>query len=289
MAGDWIRMRSDMYRDPKVCAMAAMVCASLESRNDRNVTPVTCHVSRNVVRNAVVGALVTVWGVMRHRGHRDGDDLVVNGVPLAVLDDVADMPGLGQAMESVYWVESNEDSLVFPGFFGELNTEPTSTAKTPAQRQREFRERQKQQAKTVTDRNVTVTSRVTLRNAQREEREEREEEEIQTPLPPTTDTPPTGDPQPNGHGTSKQKKTRQRKPPMIPPTIEELREFSQAERINLNCDKFFNHYTGNGWMCGSNPMRDWRAKARDAASEWCKGPVSRVLQPEEYHTYNPYD
>ena len=74
-----------------------------------------------------------------------------------------------------------------------------------------------------------------------------------------------------------------------PTGLEEVQEFAKTEGVNLDCEKFWNHYEGNGWLAGKTKIVDWRAKARQAAGDWCKGPVDRVLQPHEYHTYNPYD
>lgn len=160
MAGDWIKMRVDLYRDPKVCAMADMLMASdgeLASHVNQMNQSNMC-VTRNVMRNVTVGALLSVWGVMRTRGKRFDDDLVCKGIRAAVLDDIADLPGFGAAMRGVGWVEETEYGVVFPRFFEEHNTDPAETARTKnAERQRKFREKQRAE-NNVTD-NVTVTHR----------------------------------------------------------------------------------------------------------------------------------
>ncbi len=164
MAADWIKMRTDLYRDPKVCLMADFLCC-----RDSNVP-------RNVMRNATVGALVTVWGVTRHRGKRSGDDLIVHGITLGVLDDMADLPGFGSAMEAAGWAHGCEEGVIFPHFFEDWNIDPQDTAKkNNAERQRRFREKRN------ASRNVTVTSQSNGR-----EEKSREEKSIQgeTPLPP---------------------------------------------------------------------------------------------------------
>jgi len=91
MAGDWIKMRTDLYRDPKVSVMADLLMAPdsdlsmfVDQHCQRQMT-----VTRNVMRNVTVGALVAVWGVMRLRGKRENDDLIYRGVTSAVLDDIA--------------------------------------------------------------------------------------------------------------------------------------------------------------------------------------------------------
>jgi len=146
MAGDWIKMRTDLYRDPKVSVMADVLMdengdlASYVDQNcQRNMT-----VTRNVTRNACVGALLSVWGVMRHRGVRIEDDLVCMGVGLWVLDDIADMPGFGNAMESTGWAKENDQGLIFPRFFDEYNVEPDGKNKSKnAERQARYRERKR--------------------------------------------------------------------------------------------------------------------------------------------------
>lgn len=166
MAGDWIKMRTDLYRDPKVCVIADCLLdpngalgqyVSQHCQRDMTVT-------RNVTRNAVVGALLSVWGVMRHRGKRNGDDLLCNGVTLSVLDDIADMVGFGEAMAAAKWARETEEGIVFPRFFEEYNSDPGPAQKSSgAERQRRYRERKRDASQGVTEtvtRDVTVTPRV---------------------------------------------------------------------------------------------------------------------------------
>lgn len=183
MAGDWIKMRTDIYRHPKVCAIADLLgqMEGVFASHTRRVVGRDMGVTRNALRNVTVGALVSVWGVLRHRGERRGDDLVVVGASLATIDDIADTPGLGDAMAGVGWAVIIEDALKLPGFFKELNVEPTRDAhERNAERQRRHREKRNAL------RNVTVT----LQSNARER--ERVREEIVVPaaqvLPPT---PPT--------------------------------------------------------------------------------------------------
>ena len=172
MAGDWVKMRTDLYRDPRVCIMADLLLdntgqlACFVNQNcQRDMT-----VTRNVMRNAVVGALVAVWGVMRLRGrHDDDENLVCDGATIAVLDDIADVPGFGEAMESVEWVEQTENCLVFPRFFDQYNSDPDATLRA-GNAKRQQRHREKVRAKNS---NVTVT----LRNAPREEKRREEKKE----------------------------------------------------------------------------------------------------------------
>ena len=169
MANDWIKMRTDLYRDPKVSVMAdelmdpdGELSAYINQNCMRNMT-----VTRNVTRNACVGALLSVWGVMRHRGVRVGDDLTCLGVSLAALDDISDMPGFGDAMSEVGWVREDNHGLVFPRFFADYNVEPDGKNKSKnAERQARYREKKRlgftpdsNVTRNVTG-NVTVTPRV---------------------------------------------------------------------------------------------------------------------------------
>lgn len=185
MGLDWIKMRTDLYRDPKVCVMADILMdpsKDLGRYVDQNCQ---CEmaVTRNVMRNAVCGALISVWGVIRHQGHRNGDDLVVSGVTLSVVDDIADLPGFGYAMWQAGWVnDEQQEGLIFPKFFGDKNVDPAEeSAKKNADRQKKFREARKQsnENSNVT-RNVTVTHR-------EEKRREEIEKSINTHTEPQTE------------------------------------------------------------------------------------------------------
>ena len=164
MAGDWIKMRTDLYRDPKVCVIAdelmsedGELAAYVNQMKQCDMS-----VTRNVTRNATVGSLVTVWGVMRHRGKRVDNDLLCRGVTLSIIDDVADMPGFGAAMAVVSWAIETEEGVVFPNFFDDYNVDPSEKkASKAAERQRRYRESKKQNGDVTRDvtRDVTVTHR----------------------------------------------------------------------------------------------------------------------------------
>jgi hypothetical protein len=170
MAADWIKMRTDLYRDPKVC----MIADHLLDRDSDLARYVNQHcqrdmtVTRNVTRNVTVGALVAVWGVTRHRGKRNGDDLFIKNATLAIIDDICDLPGFGEAMASVGWAVESDQGIVFPNFFQEFNADPHSDTRQKAnERQQRYRERKKLQSDVTVD--VTVTS-------QSDSREEKERE-----------------------------------------------------------------------------------------------------------------
>jgi len=168
---DWIKMRTDIYRDPKVCLMAdhLMNPESLLNKFVNQNMQCDMVVTRNVTRCATVGATLATWGVMRHRGKRRGDDLFCAGATLWTIDDISDIPGFGAAMESVGWVIDDPEGLIFPNFFAEYNVEVDTKGKgTAAERQKRYRERQKKKSNGERD----VTRDVTSDGREEERREE---------------------------------------------------------------------------------------------------------------------
>ncbi len=241
---DWIKMRTDLYTDPKVIVMADFIlegdgdlarsvhqCCQRDTTVTSNVTGnvtgnVMRNVMRNVTRNAVVGALVSVWGVSRRRGKRVGDDILIESATINVIDDVGNMPGLGEAMEGVGWAKGTDDGVVFPCFFETYNIDPREeVAAKNRERQKRFR-----QNRPRNDSNVTVT----LQSNAREEK--RREEDI--------------------------KETKAKKDRFTPPTPQQATDYAKSIEFDLDGEQFVDHYTSKGWMIGKNPMKDWRAAVR---------------------------
>lgn len=46
------------------------------------------------------------------------------------------------------------------------------------------------------------------------------------------------------------------------PTIEEVRVYCAERKNGVDVDKWFDHYSSNGWMVGRVPMKDWKAAVR---------------------------
>ena len=49
------------------------------------------------------------------------------------------------------------------------------------------------------------------------------------------------------------------------PKLEELREFCEEKKLNIDVDRFFNYYESKGWKVGMTPMKDWKAAVRNWA------------------------
>lgn len=116
-------------------------------------------VTRNVTRNVTVSLLLTLWSAANEHT-RNG---VFENADLSDIDDIVGVPGFGAALSTVGWaIHDDQNNCVILPNFNEYNTSGdmrSASAKTNAQRQKEFRDRKKQQESNVT-RNVTnnVTS-----------------------------------------------------------------------------------------------------------------------------------
>lgn len=183
MAGDWIKMRTDLYRDPKVCKIAdSLIDPDGDlAKSISNVTRCDMSVTSNVMRNVTVGALVTVWGVARQRGKRVEDDLIIKHSSLSILDYLTDLPGFGEAMATVGWVVQTDEGLVFPRFFEDFNVDPHEELKRKnAERQKRFRENNREE-----NSNVTVTLNSNAREEKRREENKKDKIHSRPPSDPS--------------------------------------------------------------------------------------------------------
>jgi hypothetical protein len=139
MAGDWIKMRSALLSNPKVHTIARLVgecrAASKVLTTGANCPP--CEVlSRNALRNVTVTALLLVWSSATEHT----SDGVMRCCDLIDIDEIAGIPGFGEAMEHVGWAlyDDEKDAIILPNFT-EWNT--PAKDRTAAERQRRFREK----------------------------------------------------------------------------------------------------------------------------------------------------
>lgn len=47
------------------------------------------------------------------------------------------------------------------------------------------------------------------------------------------------------------------------PTLEQVREYCNERGNSVDAERWFNHYTSNGWKVGKNSMKDWKAAVRN--------------------------
>lgn len=186
MAGDWIKMRTNIRRHPKVIAMSRYLASQnsfvLCLGASRSVTSsVTRHdsVTLDVIARVTVCGLLELWGSVNDVVKADS---VIPYMCVSDIDDITGLPCFGAAMRAVGWVVEHDDDgaqgLVFPNF-GEFNTPDAARkkAKSAAERAREYRERKRAEdeveARHETSRNVTESHEMS-----RGEEKRREEKNI---------------------------------------------------------------------------------------------------------------
>ena len=187
MAGDWIKMRASLLTSPRVngiartleaCPKVARVLGAGDCKAMSDV------VTRNVMRNVTVVALLTLWSAANEHT-RDG---VFNNADLSDIDDMVGIPGFGDALELSGWAVYDADArtVTLPNF-NEYNTcGADRSKKSNAERQRRYRER-KAAEKAKRDESGNVTGDVTNNG-----REEKRREEITVPTDVGTDSDATG-------------------------------------------------------------------------------------------------
>lgn len=189
MAGDWIKMRAELYTHPRFIALCSalifneqwpgMLVYTCGDALEIGVMPpshrtVTERALRCVTERALcdvtMGALLRVWcSVNAHCKVRESD-AVMSPMNLPDLDRIAGFSDFGAALESVGWVRVDDaNTLIFPHFL-EFN-EPACLRHTPltnAERQRNLRARRKGLSTTSTP----PVTRVTKSNGREEKRRE---------------------------------------------------------------------------------------------------------------------
>ena len=61
---------------------------------------------------------------------------------------------------------------------------------------------------------------------------------------------------------AKEKKKATRKV-FVKPTPLEIQSYVDEHNLQIDPERFFDYYEGNGWKVGKNPMKDWKATARN--------------------------
>jgi len=190
VAGDWIKMRVNLVSHPKVLALAETLATDDEYQEwstmagfipsiggSRDDSERDYQASLRVTRYVTVCALLRFWGY----ANEHAKDEFIGSLRLHDIDDVVQVPGFGAALQSIGWAEYDAErrGLSLPNF-NEYNTsgnERSASAKSAAQRQKEYRDRKKAGESDVTrDDKSDVTSN-------RREEKRREEETPPASLP----------------------------------------------------------------------------------------------------------
>ena len=134
---------------------------------------------------------------------------------------------------------------------------------------REESERNADAMRPHTDRNADAYQTQCVRNAEEREEIEREEREIEREAQQVADAPlfdsegneveqPT-----NQQAEDQKEKVAPKRKRFEPPTEQEVEVFFQTTDSPASWTAFYNYYLANGWKVGRNPMKDWKAAARN--------------------------
>lgn len=252
MAGDWIKMRVWISRDPRVIRMADFL-ASERAFMDWLTDPVrqhcNCtaheHVTRNVTVSLCVAGLLVTWGTAREQGDREDDDLVLSHSDALTLDAMTDIPCFGEAMALVDWVVEREDgSLIFPKFFKDNESPDDKHRRQNAERQARFRAKNSNVTHNKTGNKVTQANNVTVTTEKRREEKRRKK-------------PPSG----VVRGA--------KKCPEDFVVTDEMREWAKERasevRVDLETEKFRDHTFATAKTDWLGTWRNWMRKASEAA------------------------
>lgn len=66
-----------------------------------------------------------------------------------------------------------------------------------------------------------------------------------------------------------------------PPTLEQVSQYCDERKNNVDPDKFINHYSANGWMRGKAKIKDWKACVRTWESNLTQ-PEIKTQAPREF-------
>jgi len=144
MAGDWIKMRSDLFTHPKVVRMSSALKADGRP-------------ALLADRMRTVGGLMAVWCLF----DAHSTDGRLASYSLEAIDEQVGMPGFGHAMAAVEWIAEDATGLVLP----EFDKHNGQSAKRRAQEADRKREARKSSA--------TDADKVRTREEKRREEKER--------------------------------------------------------------------------------------------------------------------
>ncbi len=165
MAGDWIKMRSNLWDDPRVTRLADLTDTS---------------------EAAVIGGLYWLWST----ADQHSTDGVMPGLSIKGVDRKTGITGFGQALCDIGWLQDGTDGVRIPNFV-EHNGD---SAKKRCQTAKRVAKSKTGNANSVTDlqqNSETGNAKVTLTALPETQKSEitalpreREEKSINTPIPP---------------------------------------------------------------------------------------------------------
>lgn len=178
MAGDWIKMRSELATHPKlkaiynalvygddpgllvyVCGSDALGIGAMPPSNESMTDRALRCVTDSALLDVTLCALLRVWSAVNAHCKVDGVDAILSPMQLFDVDSIAGFSGFGEAMKSAGWIDDSErNSLRFPNFL-EWNQPACSrnVALTNSERQSRYRERYRQRKSTIPSSVTAVT------------------------------------------------------------------------------------------------------------------------------------
>ena len=78
------------------------------------------------------------------------------------------------------------------------------------------------------------------------------------------------------------------KPRFAPPALDDVKAYCIERKNTVDADRWYDHYTSNGWMVGRNKMKDWKAAVRKWENSEYDNKRSKQAQPIEYKEELPY-
>lgn len=161
MAGDWIKMRSDLFTHPKVVLMASALKADKSP-------------ALKADRLRTVGGLMSVWCLF----DAHSIDGRLAGYSFEAIDEHVGVAGFARAMAGIEWLMTTDEGLVLPDF----DTHNGQSAKRRAQDADRKRE----------DRKMSGSKADKMRTREEKSREEKKEQD-QEQMPPTASAPTAPD------------------------------------------------------------------------------------------------
>lgn len=161
MAG-WIKMRASLMQSSKLVAVAAKLQENREFVDwmlpgGPDQIQLVSHVALKCIACSV---LLRVWSAAREFGLFEGDDLMLPNITVHGLDGLADVPGIGEAMELVGWAIDDEEwgGVRLPNFKQHnvpMSPDEKATPLSAAERSKRCRERKRNETVTPNPENVT--------------------------------------------------------------------------------------------------------------------------------------
>lgn len=91
-----------------------------------------------------------------------------------------------------------------------------------------------------------------------------------------------------GHDSCENGTAKPSRKKFVKPTLEEVESYCDERDNAVPAQQFIDHYESCGWVVGKGkPMKDWKAAIRSVWEPNHPKPVSRVLEPKDFHKYNP--